>query len=78
MVKLNDTEKVSLINEIAVRAYNETESWIDDDKMGANLAYLFWSIASDDFVDLSETPEIVESLTAWFPQEHLIWQYIST
>ena len=76
MVDLTSTQKTKLIDRVAREVYNNTDTWQDEGKLGSELAYLFWAMASDDFVEWSADEKPFKLFEKLFKDDDPVWAYI--
>lgn len=75
---LTDTERCALIERVADKAHDETESWRSEDHLGCDLAYLFWAIAAGSTVGCEPDSPMLVLFREWFAPEDVIWSFIET
>ena len=83
---MSPANRLSLIQRVLEKAYDEVETW-NDDHLGSALAYLALAIADgkpDSFVDWSDengnpaTRVARELFRQWFPGDDMVWLFIVT
>lgn len=80
---MNHEQRLELIRRVLQTAYNETETWQEEDNVGAALAYLCLAIAANDSKShvnwaLDHRGPVLALFRNWFTDDDLVWKFIRT